>query len=127
MTRTRRLANSALLLVQTPTPEQQHSGHTVVQALAENLPWTQQLDAPSTPPAHGTATERVATLLGEPNAAAPSPAISAAAELLDRRNRALDAHQKMQARNQRWTDHHAQQERERAHNRDHGGLNSEAG
>jgi hypothetical protein len=114
-------SNTKLLLVHTPTPERQ-PGHTVVQALAEALPWTQQIGGPSTPQAHRTATERAATLLGEPSAAAPSPASSAAAELLERRNRVLDTYQKTQARNRRWTDRHAQQERERAHNRDRGGL-----
>ena len=114
-------SNTKLLLVHTPTPERQPR-HTVVAALAETLPWTQQIGAPSTSQAHRTATERATTLLGEPHTAAPSPARSAAAELLDRRTRVLDTYQKTQERNRRWTDRHAEQERQRAHNRDRGGL-----
>ncbi|MGY4712984.1 MobF family relaxase [Mycolicibacterium sp. CBM1] len=114
-------SNTKLLLVHTPTPERQPA-HTVVQALADTLPWTQQIGTSSTPQAHRTATERVTTLLGEPRTAAPSQASSGAAELLDRRSRVLASYQKMQARNPFLTDRHAQQERERAHNRDRGGL-----
>lgn len=113
--------NTKLLLVHTPTPERQPR-HTVVAALAETLPWTQQIGAPTTSQAHRTATERATTLLGEPHSAAPSPASSAAAELLDRRTRVLDTYQKTQERNRLWTDRHAQQERQRAHNRGRGGL-----
>ncbi|EHB44041.1 TrwC relaxase [Mycolicibacterium rhodesiae JS60] len=113
--------NTKLLLVHTPTPERQ-PGHTVVQTLAETLPWTQHIGTESTPQAYRTATERVTELLGEPHTGAPSQASSAAAELLDRRSRVLDTYQKTQARNRRWTDRHAQQERERAHNRGRGGL-----
>jgi conjugative relaxase-like TrwC/TraI family protein len=111
-------SNTKLLLVHTPTPERR-PGHTVVQALVETLPWTQQIGTPPPVQARRSATERVTTLLGESRAAAPSRVSSAAAELLDRRSRILNAHRNTQAAQKHWTQ---QREREHARQRDRGGF-----
>ncbi|MGY4647676.1 MobF family relaxase [Mycobacterium sp. URHB0021] len=109
--------NTKLLLVRSLTAERQPR-HTVVDALADDVPWTQHIGTQPPPQAHRTATERVTTLLAEPHTGAPSRATSAAAELLDRRTRVLDAYQQKQAQAQRWSARHAQRER----GRDRGGL-----
>ena len=110
--------NTKLLMVHSTTPDRQPP-HTVVNALTDALPWAQQIGVSPAEQPHRTAIQRVTTMFTEVRATAtPHTATAEAAELLDRRNRLLDAHHQTQARQERWADRHAQ----RQHERDRGGL-----
>ena len=111
--------NTKLLLVHTPDAGR-HPAHTVIDALADTLPWTHQIGTPSLQQGWRTATDHVTDLLAQPRCGAPTKAASAAAELLDRRARPLNSYLNTQAQQHHWAHRHKQRDRERVHDR--GGL-----